>query len=119
MAHLRTREYQSSEKIAESSSTLVCRGRRLIADEPLILKFRKPHGVTGANLPGFRCEYELISRIDLPCVVKTYALEEHQGGLLMVMEDIGGESLDRLLMQGPISHTTFLELAIILGVCRI
>ena len=61
----------------------------------------------------FRHEYNLLSRIDLPGVVKAFGLTEADGGLVMELEDIGGESLDRILSPGEkLSLKQFLDLAV-------
>jgi serine/threonine protein kinase len=61
-----------------------------------------------------RHEYKLLAGIDLPGVVKTFGLEERMDGcLILSLEDIGGDSLDRLLE--PNEHlgvVPFLKLAI-------
>ncbi len=56
----------------------------------------------------FRHEFDIISKLNLPGVVKPVALEEYQGSLIMVMADIGGKSLDHFQM--PLPVVEFLEI---------
>ncbi len=61
----------------------------------------------------FRHEYKLLRRIDLPGVVKAFGLTEADNGLEMALEDIGGQSLERLLAPGQkLPLEQFLDLAV-------
>ncbi len=44
----------------------------------------------------FKREYEVINDLDLPGVVAAYGLELDRQRWMMVLEDFGGESLQRL-----------------------
>jgi PAS domain S-box-containing protein len=104
-----------TEKLAESRITLVCRGRRLEQGEPVIVKILKPEANTTEVASRFRHEFEITSELNIPGVVKVIGLEETNGGLMMVMEDIGGKSLERVLKQSPLTLQQSLELAISLA----
>ena len=106
--------YKITEKLYESRSTLVYRGTRLKSGEPVILKILKPEAAAEKEeVTRFRHEFDIISKLNLPGVVKSIALEEYEGGLIMVMTDIGGKSLDHFQLPLPISQ--FLEISIALA----
>ncbi len=107
--------YQITEKLYESRCTVIYRGICLTNNEPVVLKILKPEAAAEKyEVTRLRHEYNIISKLNLPGVVKSVALEEYQGRLIMVMEDIGGESLDHFPM--PLSVEEFLELAIALAI---
>jgi PAS domain S-box-containing protein len=106
--------YAIAGKLHESRSTLVYRATRLKTGEPVILKILKPEAATDKEkFTRFRHEFDIISRLNFPGVVKAIALEEYGGSLVIVMVDIGGESLDHF--QLPLSIITFLEISISLA----
>ncbi|MHB9037562.1 MAG: AAA family ATPase [Armatimonadota bacterium] len=107
--------YTISEKLCENACVLVYRARRIGNMEQRVLKILKPQAATEENLARFRREFDITSKLDTRGVVKTYGLENYQDSLVMVLEDIGGQSLDRVLAREPKSLTRCLEFAIALA----
>jgi PAS domain S-box-containing protein len=105
--------YSIIEELHESRSTLVLRAIRLQTGVLVILKILKSEAAEKEKVIRFRHEYETISRLNRPGIVKTFALEEYRDSLMMVMEDIGGKSLDRFQLPLPIIN--FVEIAIALA----
>ncbi len=105
-------QYEIAEQLYESRCTLVCRGCRTGSSESVIVKVLKPAAATEGELTRFRREFSILSKVDLPGVAKAQALEEFEGSLLMVLEDIGGQALDRLCAGAPLPLAQFLELAV-------
>ncbi len=91
-----TIKYEIGEKICESGGTFVCRGHRLAGGKPAVLKILRPEAASEEAKARFRREFGTLSKIGLPGAVKAYGLEDYQGGLMMALEDIGGQSLDRM-----------------------
>jgi len=56
-------------------------------------------------------EYSLRDELDSAWAVRPLALSEHHGQMTLVLEDRGGETLDRLL-PGPMQLTPFLRFAV-------
>jgi serine/threonine protein kinase len=56
-------------------------------------------------------EYSLREELDSACAVRSLALSEHCGQMTLVLEDPGGETLDRFL-PGPVEMTRFLRIAV-------
>jgi len=107
--------YEITEQLYESGTTLVYRGRRPGSAESLILKILKPDAATRDERARFRREFEMTSNLNIPGVVKVFGLEEYKDGLIMVMENIGGRSLDLIPEEDPLPLTEFLEIAMILA----
>jgi diguanylate cyclase (GGDEF)-like protein/PAS domain S-box-containing protein len=104
-------QYEISEKISETRSVLVCRGRQIEDGNAVVLKILNPFA-TEHDLSRLRHEFAILSIIQFPGVIKAYELVESEQGLVLVLEDIGGESLDQVLSRGKgLVLEQFLELA--------
>jgi serine/threonine protein kinase len=117
--------YQVITKLYESSNSLVYRARREADEQPVVLKMLKGDYPSPERIARFKREYEVTrslapSTTDVPSaseqavpgVVDAYSLESDQNRWMMVLEDFGGESLDRLSLAGQLALADFLELAI-------
>jgi PAS domain S-box-containing protein len=105
------------EKIYESSKSLVYRGTRTQDNLAVIVKVLKQDYPTSSEIVRYQQEYEIIRSLNLEGVVKAYAQQEYQRTLFILLEDFGGESLERWMHQRPesfcpISLSAFLTLAI-------
>ncbi|MCB2188645.1 MAG: diguanylate cyclase [Deltaproteobacteria bacterium] len=85
--------YVGCEKIYESSTSLVFRGRRASDDEPVVIKMLKGVRPSIKELARYRSEYRHLSSLDLPSVIAVKALEEFGHSLLLITEDYGADSL--------------------------
>jgi histidine kinase len=103
--------YQVIETLYESSKSRVYRGRRTLDHLPVILKILQPDNPSPEAIARFRAEYD-IANLKLAGCVKVYSLEPYGHSLILIMEDFGGESLDRCRFTHPMALTDFLELAI-------
>ena len=63
-------------------------------------------------------EYSLRDELDSSWAVRPLTLAEHSGGRALVLEDPGGETLDRFL-SGPMEMTQFLRFAVRLSSYRL
>ncbi|NPV74496.1 MAG: AAA family ATPase [Pelotomaculum sp.] len=103
--------YRIIEQLHKKNS-VVYRARRNADGRPVILKIlnrRYPPPEEAARL---KREYEIISSLPEEGAIKAYALEKGQGRLVMVLEDFGGTSLDRLLPSVKMDLRTFLSLSV-------
>lgn len=85
--------YHISQQIYESANSLVYRATREHDGRPVILKVLKPDYPNLAALSHYNQEYEIIRRLNVPGVVKTYGLEPYRNTLVLVLEDFGGVSI--------------------------
>jgi predicted ATPase/signal transduction histidine kinase/GAF domain-containing protein/tRNA A-37 threonylcarbamoyl transferase component Bud32 len=89
------------EKIHESSNSLVYRGVRQSDARPVVLKVLKPDYPTPIALARYTYEYEITRSLNLAGVIQAYDLQNHERTRVMVLEDFGGESLDRWMQRSP------------------
>ena len=104
--------FQISRKLHETDNTVVYRAIRRMDDLPVVLKMLNSQYPSPRALARYRQEYEIVSSLDAPGVIKAHGLEKHQNTVVIVLEDFGGSSLDLLLGKQPSAIDSFLELAI-------
>jgi len=104
--------YQILAKIYESANSLVYRGRQEHDRIPVIIKVLKQEYPSPEAISRYKQEYKLTRSLNLSGSVKAYSLQKYQNTLVMVLEDIGGESLKQLMAS---KKFTILEL-IALGI---
>jgi len=103
--------YQITDKIFESANTRVYRGQRNEDNQPVILKVLKENYPSPEKLTHYRQEYEITRNLNIEGVINTYGLEKYQNTLMIVLEDFGGQSLQKLF-NAPLDIGEFLALAI-------
>jgi serine/threonine protein kinase len=105
-------------KIYESSNSLVYRGTRKQDNLAVILKVLKQDYPAPSEIVRYKKEYEITRSLNLEGVIKAYAQKEYQRTLLILLEDFGGESIERWIRQqpgfSPMPLSMFLPLAIAL-----
>jgi predicted ATPase/signal transduction histidine kinase/tRNA A-37 threonylcarbamoyl transferase component Bud32 len=104
--------YTFTNKIYESTNSLVYRGWRKTDSQPVILKILKIDYPSLTSLIRYKQEYEITHNLNLKGVIKVYSLEKYQNSLVMVLEDFGGESLKALLKEEKFELEFFLKMAI-------
>ncbi|HEY9693180.1 MAG TPA: AAA family ATPase [Oculatellaceae cyanobacterium] len=104
--------YQIFAQIHESANSRVYRGVRESDHLPIIIKVLKKEYPTVEEITNYQLEYKITHSLNLEGVVKAYSLEQYQNTLLIVFEDIGGESLAKTLPSTHLSLEVFLKLAI-------
>ncbi|NES82156.1 MAG: serine/threonine-protein kinase PknK, partial [Moorea sp. SIO2B7] len=92
--------YQVIEKLYESNNSLVYRGHRIVDSQPVILKILKQPYPPPEKIAWFKREYTITKNLQLGGVVNVYNLENEQNCWLILLEDFGGESLERLMHNG-------------------
>src|SRR5262249_18561282 len=101
------------ETLRKDEEFILYRGRRRSqADAPSVLLLA-PVSTRPApeSLKRIEREYSFRAELDPAWAVRPLALSLHNGQTMLVLENPGGESLDRLI-QGPMELTLFLRLAI-------
>lgn len=107
-------DYEVLEKLYEGRRSLVCRAQNTTMQQSFILKLMQAEYPSLEELGRYRLEYDIINRLETDGVVQAYELIPHQNGLVLVLEDFGGESLQALLQTQRFALVEFLELAIVL-----
>jgi predicted ATPase/signal transduction histidine kinase/CheY-like chemotaxis protein len=99
-------------QIYESENSLVYRAIRETDKLPLILKQLKQDYPVPTELYCYQQEYEITRSLNLEGVIKVYELQKANKILVMLLEDFGAESLEKLRRQQTFSLGEFLHLAI-------
>ncbi|MEO2025704.1 MAG: AAA family ATPase, partial [Fuerstiella sp.] len=104
--------YDVTETLCETTGSLLLRTGPVGGRPSTILKLLNKAYPSPQELARFRQEYEITRRLDAPGVIKVYGLETYENSLMILMEDIGGESLSRWLQERTLDLETFLSLAV-------
>ncbi|MEH2170868.1 MAG: AAA family ATPase [Nostoc sp.] len=85
--------YQIHELIYSGSKTLVHRAIRESDKKPVVIKLLRREYPTFYELVRFRNQYTIAKNLDIDGIIRTYSLENYQNSYALVMEDLGGISL--------------------------
>src|ERR687886_1890196 len=88
-------------QIYSSANSLVYRGTSQPDNTPVILKLLKQDYPTPSELTRYKQEYEITRSLNLEGVIKVYSQQAYQRTLVMILEDFGGESLEKLRHDSP------------------
>ena len=104
-------KYAIAETLHESGGTTMYRAVSCADRRSVILKVVDPRRCAPRALDRQRREYEVGRTLDLATVARPLALDTHQGMPALIVEDSGGQPLDRV---GPLPMGTerFLEIAV-------
>lgn len=89
-------EYQISETIHKSPTYTVYRGFHETTGQPVILKQLAHEYPSDLQIAKLQREYDLIRSFDDPGIIKAYGMERCQNTWVMILEDFGGVSLDKI-----------------------
>jgi len=106
-------DYQIIKQLYESNESIVYRAHWTAQNRAVILKMLKQAYPTPEKIAWFKREYETTTNLaDIPGVVDVYSIKNEQNRWIMVVEDFGGESLEKLSLKPRLSIDKFLFLAI-------
>ncbi|MGD1701585.1 trifunctional serine/threonine-protein kinase/ATP-binding protein/sensor histidine kinase [Dapis sp. BLCC M229] len=109
---IKVANYQVLELIHESLQTLVYRGRNMESGQPVIVKLMRNEYPSFKELVQFHNHYTIAKNLDIPGIVKPYALEPYKNGYALIMEDIGNISLAEYQRQFSMSIEQVLEISL-------
>ncbi|MEP7190013.1 MAG: AAA family ATPase [Roseiflexaceae bacterium] len=104
--------YHITEHIYASFKTHVYRGYREDNQLPVVFKLLRAEYPLPEELARYRHEYEVIRSLNLAEVVRAYDLQKYDHTLVMLLEDFGGDSLERLVQDRQVAIVDFLTLAV-------
>ncbi|MEY3867732.1 MAG: hypothetical protein RLZZ338_1623 [Cyanobacteriota bacterium] len=107
--------YQITEKLHNSSRTLVYRALRVSNSQPVIIKLLRQEYPTFSELVQFRNQYTITRNLNIPTIIQPYSLQSYKNGYALVMEDFGGISLAKYIQTQPLKITQFLPIAIVIA----
>jgi len=102
--------YELSEYLHQGNNSKIYRGKRISDNLPVIIKLLEKEYPKSDEIDRFRREYEIVRSLDIDGVIRIYALEKYQHSLAMIMEDIGGTSLDKILARQRLDLAEFLSI---------
>lgn len=104
--------YRYHSTIHEGPKTVISRAVRELDGLPVVIKTQKQRVPAPADLARLRRERDILSRVDSDHVVSFLGLVEQSNRLSLIVEDFGGESLDKLIESRPLTHYEFLDIAL-------
>jgi len=104
--------YQIKEKLFESNNSLVFRAVQDTAGLPVVIKLLKGEYPNPDRIARFNREFEILKNLNIDGIIKAYSLENFNNSCAIIMEDIGGESIKKLLQNRRLSLDEFLRLSI-------
>jgi predicted ATPase/signal transduction histidine kinase/CheY-like chemotaxis protein/tRNA A-37 threonylcarbamoyl transferase component Bud32 len=104
--------YTLERVIYEGTHTRIYTGVREANQQPVIIKLLKAEYPSLEEITCLRHEFRILESLDIPGVIKPLALETHQNGLALVLEDFGGISLKQFLQRSDLELPQFLDIAI-------
>jgi predicted ATPase/signal transduction histidine kinase/HPt (histidine-containing phosphotransfer) domain-containing protein/FixJ family two-component response regulator/tRNA A-37 threonylcarbamoyl transferase component Bud32 len=106
--------YTILETIHAASKSLVYRARKESEGRPVILKALNKSYPKYDEIIRFRREYRItLSLRNLLGTINVYDLQDHQNSLIMILEDFGGCSLDRIIKSRALGLKEFLNVSIL------
>ena len=110
-------DYTVTNKIYESDETIVYRGYRNQDKQAVIIKGLQKDSLDPKRIAQFHHEYDITKDLNLQSIVKSYALQKHENSIVLILEDIQGDSLRDILKKQETDLTTFLQIALKLAKC--
>jgi predicted ATPase/class 3 adenylate cyclase/putative methionine-R-sulfoxide reductase with GAF domain len=104
--------FQVETEIFQHARSIIYRGRRPEDGAPVVIKVLAHAYPRPSQIAWFRREHDLLQRFDAPEIVRPLAVGFDQLRWGLVLEDAGGESLDRLLKSRRLSLPEVLVIGI-------
>jgi predicted ATPase/signal transduction histidine kinase/tRNA A-37 threonylcarbamoyl transferase component Bud32 len=105
--------YQVVDKLYKSNNSHIYRAYRQADNQAVILKVLQPAYPPPEQIARFQREYKILNELkELANIITVYDLVTEQNYWVMILEDFGAQSLERLNLAGQLSVTDFLQLAI-------
>src|SRR4051812_9583073 len=105
-------DFAAIERLYTGSRTTVYRARRSSDGQPVILKVANTsHASLEEALARLRRERDIIESIHSERVIRTFEVATFGQDALLVVQDFGGESLDRYLARARLSLADALAIA--------
>jgi PAS domain S-box-containing protein len=104
--------FKINVKLCETANSVIYRALWESNGQPIIVKILKENYPTPDRLYRYKQEYEITHSLNYSGVIKTYGLQRYQNSLAILLEDFGGESLQRLRIKHQLNLTKFLKIAV-------
>ncbi len=110
---LQIKNYKIKSEVYKSQNTIVYRALRNSDNLPVIIKIFKKEYPSYEEIKGNKYEYEIAEKLSgVKGIARVIELLNYNNSLIMVMEDINGISLNKILERENIDVKLFLKLSI-------
>lgn len=107
--------YTLSTVLHDGHSTLILKGLRNEDGVPVVAKLSRSELPRPREVARRRHEYSILKHLDVPGVIKAYALEPHSHGLVLILEGLSAQPLNELIRSGALDIKESLRIAVRLG----
>ncbi|MBN2441347.1 MAG: AAA family ATPase [Spirochaetales bacterium] len=104
--------YHTIEEIYKSYNSTILRGIRHSDKIPVIIKLLNKEYPSDIELSYFHREFEITDKLSGDGIIRVYANEKHNNSLAIIMEDIGGISIAKVLKSKKLKFGEKLSLAV-------
>ncbi len=104
--------YKIKEEVSRGGKSTILRGIRDSDHCPVIIKLLNKEYPSTKELSTFLREYEILNRITGEGIIDVYGVEKYNNNVAIILEDIGGESVDKVLQSTKVGINEKLSLAI-------
>ena len=104
--------FKTACQIFKNSNSVIYKAVRAENSRPVILKVLKDEYPSQRQISKFKYEYNLLCSMDTMVIAKAYGLQKHGNGLVMILEDFGGELLRSSMADHRFILDEFLRLSI-------
>ncbi|MBL0389477.1 AAA family ATPase [Tumebacillus sp. ITR2] len=105
-------DFQVNDILHREKKFVLYRAQSKTAQQPVLIKTFQADYPAPKDVLQLKREYEMTRRAASPGVLAPLILEPYQHTWWMILEDCGGETLQQLLKNGPLSLDSFLEIGI-------
>lgn len=103
--------YRITDKLQETKYTEIYRAVNQNSSENVVLKILKSEFPSPEFISKLKTEFQILSRINSPFIIKAFSLENYNKHFGIILEDIGGKSL-KDYFSSKLSLTDFFKIAI-------
>ena len=89
--------YEIFDSLFENMYSAVFKGMRVSDKKPVIVKLLNLEYPSTTDLFSFTHEYEIQAKLTGTAIARAYALEKAANSLAIILEDLGGESVDTII----------------------
>ncbi|HEY9599350.1 MAG TPA: serine/threonine-protein kinase, partial [Cyanophyceae cyanobacterium] len=105
--------YTLIDTLYESSTTVIHRAFRVADRASVIIKTLKAEYPTPEQITRLRYEYKILESLEVEGIAKPLALENYKNGLALILLDLGGDTLRKIInLQKGLQLSKFLPIAI-------
>ncbi|MBD2007172.1 MULTISPECIES: AAA family ATPase [Cyanophyceae] len=104
--------YKIIEVLHEGTKSLVYRAFRQVDRQKVVIKILNQEYPDLNDIAKFKHQYEIVKNLDLSGIVKPYKLKNHNNTCVLVLEDFGGESLEKAINSSKMNLLELLKIAI-------